>query len=114
MAVLEFLGDPSKVSNELKPSLVKSFRIYQNHLNPFNPSTQISYALPVRSSVRLVIFDVVGRQVEEYAAVEEAGVHQFTWRPSGAGGIYFSRFEATPVEGDGGPYHSTIKMTYTK
>jgi len=39
------------------------FTVYQNHPNPFNPSTQISFALPKAQRVTLKVFDLTGKEV---------------------------------------------------
>jgi len=99
---------------EQKEQAPQSFALQQNYPNPFNPSTQINYELPVRSQVKLEIYNVIGQRIEESSAVEDAGVHQYVWRPTGDSGIYFCRLEATPLQGEGKPYRSIIKMTFTK
>lgn len=40
------------------------FSIGQNYPNPFNPVTKIKFALPTSSFAKLVIYDVLGREVE--------------------------------------------------
>jgi hypothetical protein len=40
------------------------FVLAQNYPNPFNPKTVVSYQLPEVSAVRLVIYDMLGREVE--------------------------------------------------
>jgi hypothetical protein len=37
--------------------------LLQNHPNPFNPSTEITFRIPARSDVDLTIYDVEGRRV---------------------------------------------------
>jgi len=64
--------------------------------NPFSPVTRISYAIPKRQSVRLVVYDVAGRLVEELAdGVKGPGEQVVEWDvgrlPSG---IYFYRLRA--------------------
>ena len=66
--------------------------------NPFNPQTEIHYALPVAGSVSLRVFDVKGRLVRTLIdAVEPAGAHRALWdgRDSRgrnvASGTYFAR-----------------------
>ncbi|MBN1561762.1 DUF1080 domain-containing protein, partial [candidate division KSB1 bacterium] len=93
----------------------QEFVLHQNHPNPFNPSTQIDYELPVQSRINLAIYNVVGQLVEEMTFIEQdAGIHHFTWRPNGESGIYFCRLEAIPLQGESRPFMSTVKMLFTK
>ena len=39
------------------------FVLHGNYPNPFNPSTTIRFDLPTNADVRIVIFDILGRQV---------------------------------------------------
>ncbi len=69
-------------------SIPRSYILGQNFPNPFNPSTSITYGLPVRTHVRLEILDVLGRVVATIVnGVKEAGTYTVTWdassRPSG-------------------------------
>jgi hypothetical protein len=71
----------------------------QNHPNPFNPSTTISYYLPEASVVTLEIYDSSGRLVARLADREqqEKGTHSIGWRGldtagrSVSSGVYFYR-----------------------
>ena len=75
---------------------ISTFELYQNFPNPFNPTTTIAYQLPVRTHVRLGIFNVLGQEVMalqngEYAA----GPHVVRFDASGLpSGVYFYRLEA--------------------
>ncbi len=40
-----------------------TFELEQNHPNPFNPSTQISYSLPFGGEVNLTVYDMLGNSV---------------------------------------------------
>lgn len=53
---------PASVKDNVNqvPSL---FELYQNHPNPFNPVTVISYQIPQSGSVTLKVYDVLGREV---------------------------------------------------
>jgi hypothetical protein len=71
------------------------FKLMQNYPNPFNPITHIVYSVSRRSSVRLRLYDVLGRELLTFVnRVEEAGHHTVEWNagtyPSG---VYFCRFE---------------------
>ncbi len=55
---------------------VSTFTLNQNHPNPFNPTTTISYTLPEATSVRIDIVDMLGRRVATPVDGEQtAGSH---------------------------------------
>ena len=70
-------------------------RLLPNAPNPFNPSTQLRFALDRAGDAALNVYDVQGRLVRAFpAAAYEAGVHAVTWdgrdfagRPA-ASGVY--------------------------
>jgi hypothetical protein len=41
----------------------EQFLLLQNYPNPFNPTTVVSYQLSAVSDVRLIVYDVLGREV---------------------------------------------------
>jgi hypothetical protein len=68
-----------------------SFYLSQNYPNPFNPSTSIKFDLPIASSVKLTVYDILGREtaslVNEYL---KAGSYEVNWNASDiSSGIYF-------------------------
>jgi hypothetical protein len=80
--------------------LPPSYRLDQNHPNPFNPRTTIAYALPREGRVQLKVFDVRGRQVAVLVdGVQPAGEHRVVFAPDGlASGVYLYRLTAPGYE----------------
>lgn len=68
----------------------ESFELFQNFPNPFNPSTTISYQLPIATNVNVKIFDLLGKEIETIAdGMEPPGAHQHQWSGSSkASGMY--------------------------
>jgi hypothetical protein len=62
--------------------------LYQNHPNPFNPSTTISFSLPAGCVVRLEVYDVSGRLVRRLIDGERrgAGLNDVEWNGRDASG----------------------------
>lgn len=57
----------------------REFRLLGNHPNPFNPDTRISFALGRPGSVRLLVHDLLGREVAvRDMGYRTAGVHDTT------------------------------------
>jgi len=77
-------------------ALPEGFTLRQNFPNPFNPSTLIEYAVPERTHVRILVFDILGREIHTVLdETAEPGLHTLEWNPEGvAGGVYFYRMEA--------------------
>ncbi|NMB47951.1 peptidoglycan DD-metalloendopeptidase family protein, partial [Candidatus Kuenenbacteria bacterium] len=90
-------------------SIPTSFILYQNYPNPFNPETTISYDLPEQCAVKLIIYDLRGREVEILADENQfAGNHLIRWQPTDlSSGMYLCRLIA-------GGKIKTQKMLFTK
>jgi hypothetical protein len=52
----------SKVDGQID-LIPAQFALYQNYPNPFNPSSTIEFDLPQPSAVRLIVFDVLGKEI---------------------------------------------------
>jgi hypothetical protein len=79
----------------------KVYELSNNYPNPFNPSTQIQYAVPRASNVSLVIYNVLGQQVRTLVdAPQNAGRFTVTWDGRDnlghvvGSGVYFYRLNA--------------------
>ena len=83
-------------ATEKTTELPTDFALESNYPNPFNPATRIRYALPTRSSVRLVVYNALGRLVEVLVEADQAaGWHEVTFEAGPlSSGVYFYRLEA--------------------
>jgi arylsulfatase A-like enzyme len=79
---------------------VRSFELYPNYPNPFNPDTKISFHLPVSSNISLVIYNAKGQEVAVlFNGLVAQGKHKVIWNgldmnnKEAASGIYFARLE---------------------
>ncbi len=75
--------------------LPSEFRLRQNYPNPFNPVTVVLFDLPQSSFAKLIVYDILGREVATLVNKElKAGTHSAAWNASGyPSGIYFYRLE---------------------
>jgi hypothetical protein len=87
------------------------FSLSQNYPNPFNPSTSLRYGLPSRSSVRLVIYNMLGQVVKDLVNTEQpAGYQSVIWNANVSSGMYFYRLEATSINDPSKQFVETKKM----
>ncbi len=107
----QFLDVPTGVFAHGSPTVPAGYELFQNYPNPFNPSTRIRVQIGQWGTVRLQIFDVLGRLVSSYTGNLEAGTYEFQWQAGVAAGVYFYRviagnFTETKkmVKLDGGGY----------
>lgn len=76
--------------------LPESFSLFQNYPNPFNPSTTITYDVAKESNVKLEVYDLLGRKVQELVN-ERQEVNSYTvfFDASGlSSGVYIYRLKA--------------------
>lgn len=108
-----FLAKENVLSESISP-IPDKFALYSNYPNPFNSLTSIRYEIPRTSNVKILIFDLMGRQVKTLCQGEQnAGYYTVEWDgldddqrllPSG---VYFYRM----VSSD---FLATEKMIYLK
>lgn len=90
-------------------NLPKEFNLYQNYPNPFNPETNIKFDIPADIHVKLIVYDILGREIKVLVnEVMQAGNHNIKLNASNlSSGIYFYKIEA-------GDYISSKKMVVLK
>jgi len=60
--------------------IVTNFTLLQNHPNPFNPETEITYSLPKSAHVTLTVYNMIGQPVRTLIDTNmPAGTHQVIW-----------------------------------
>jgi hypothetical protein len=75
---------------------VDRFTLEQNFPNPFNPATMIRYQLPAMREVHLVVYDILGREIQTLVNQRQTtGTYTVTFNASSlATGVYFYRLTA--------------------
>jgi photosystem II stability/assembly factor-like uncharacterized protein len=81
---------------KIDENIPDKFCLYQNFPNPFNPSTNIKYAIPSNvkrktSNVKLIMYDLLGKEVTTLVNEKlKPGEYEFTWDASQyPSGVYF-------------------------
>ena len=95
-------------------ALPTGYHLAQNYPNPFNPVTTLTYSLPEQAHVKLIVYDLLGREIIRLVdQTQSAGAWQVTWdgrdkhgQPASAG-IYLTRMTA-------GDFTRTRKMVLLK
>jgi hypothetical protein len=84
------LADPAQDPSSQLP---KEFALSDVYPNPFNSILHIRYALPINSTVELVLYNLLGQQVAILRRQRElAGMHEIAWQADGiASGLYLLR-----------------------
>jgi hypothetical protein len=101
-------------SVEVEGPVIREFALYQNHPNPFNPSTTISFSLPVEANVVIKLINMLGQQVALITQKDfQAGKHNIEFNANNlSSGAYIYTIEANGV--DGKIFNSTKKMLLLK
>jgi hypothetical protein len=77
------------------------YKLYQNYPNPFNPATTINYDLPAAGIVRLVVYDILGKEIAVLVNEKQtAGKYEVTWDASNyPSGVYFYKLTTDDYSG---------------
>lgn len=99
-------------TNSVRPisgEVPEKFRLEQNYPNPFNPSTKFNFDLPQNTHVNIVVYDLLGREIEMLVNNDmKAGRYEVTWNAVNAGsGVYFYKLTTSS-------YTETKKMILQK
>ena len=111
--------DPNTLVTSVEVSggaLPASFEVLGNYPNPFNPSTNIRFSLPQMSSVRLIVFDILGRRVSsEDLGPLSAGTYDHVFSAARlASGVYYYQLQMLDAAGQSPVQVRSGKMTLLK
>ena len=97
------------IENNILNNSVLKFNLSQNFPNPFNPSTMIKYSVPKESNVKIKVYDILGRMVQELVNENKpGGYHEVEFNGSIlASGVYFYQIQS-------GDFVDTKKMILLK
>ena len=105
---------PIVVGIEDVSALPKEFALHQNYPNPFNPITTIKYELPKESLVKIIVFDLMGKEVRTLVSQKQnAGYQTVIWNATDnygrkvSSGYYIYIMQAES-------FHKTQKMILLK
>lgn len=93
--------------------ILKSYQLNQNFPNPFNPQTIISYDLQSFAIVKLVVYDILGKELEILVnQVQNAGSYNVNFNAKNlSSGIYYYRLIITEAgKSNGITFQQTKKM----
>ena len=76
--------------------LPEAFSLDRAYPNPFNPTTTLSFAIPVDSEVSLSIYNLQGREIVSLINGNmDVGYHSIVWDANSyASGVYFVKMVA--------------------
>ncbi len=72
-----------------------AFALEQNYPNPFNPETKIKFDVAKQSDVKIIVYDITGREVQTLVNENmKPGVYEVTFEGSGfTSGVYFYKLQ---------------------
>ena len=93
---MSFVKQNNPVSiSEISGVIPEKYTLEQNYPNPFNPVTNINFSIPHRSFVKITVFDILGKEIQNLIN-EELNEGNFKIDFNGSSlpsGIYFYKIE---------------------
>jgi hypothetical protein len=104
-----------------EPVFPKEYQLYQNYPNPFNPETKVRFALPNTSEVKIKVYDLLGKEIQEIInETRQSGEYEITWNGTDKSGnkvpsgVYFITMFAFPESAEANSFQKTIKAMLIK
>jgi len=95
--------------SQIGTEVPRGYSLRQNYPNPFNPTTSINFSIPKKTFVKLVLYDILGREVARLVDKDMvAGSYKYELNANNlSSGVYFYRLDA-------GDYSNVKKMVLIK
>jgi hypothetical protein len=95
-AAAKTLSEAEAAAASVQAERPERYALEPNYPNPFNPQTTIRYALPEEAHVRVVVYDLLGRELATLVDQEQgAGIYEVAYDGSGlSSGLYVYVLEA--------------------
>jgi hypothetical protein len=115
------VGTAIEDNNGEDTDVPQQFRLHQNYPNPFNPRTSIAFDLPWKAEVRLVIYDLQGKEINQLLQeTQSAGHYTVIWNGEDyagrtvSSGVYFYRMMVRHLDSESGTIVKAGKMIFMK
>jgi hypothetical protein len=102
-------------------NIPSKYELLGNYPNPFNPTTMISYNIPYKSEIELIIYDILGSEIRVFKnLVQAAGSQNILWDGRDnygatlASGIYLYKIKAKSLENNHEIFEKTAKLMLLK
>jgi hypothetical protein len=91
------------------------FKLFQNFPNPFNPITNIQFQVSVNSNVKLIVYDILGKEITTLINEKKySGTYKVSFDASNlSSGVYFYRLFISDLKNNN-IYKETKSMIYLK
>ncbi|MFH0733074.1 MAG: M1 family aminopeptidase [bacterium] len=87
--ILKDMGNvTTNIDNE--STNIFDYKLNQNYPNPFNPETKITYQIGIAGTIKLTIYDILGREIRTLVnEFQNPGEYSYNFNAAGlAGGVY--------------------------
>gem|GEM_PF-1682914 len=84
---------PARLKSQNVP---KTFALYHNYPNPFNPTTMFTYDVPKDAHVEIILYDLLGRKIATLVnEIKPAGYYSVGWNASAVSSdVYFVKMQS--------------------
>jgi hypothetical protein len=99
----------NSLNSIVSKNIINSYSLSQNYPNPFNPETKIEYSLQYDGNIKIIIYDIHGKEIEKLIdKYMPSGNYSILWKPVNLpSGVYYYKMQA-------GQFTESRKMIYLR